>query len=818
MSKEWEFLEVLWENRMVTDAEDRYLKRIEDKEVVETKLGEKLLEEIAIPVSEVIKKRQQQASETLLNNVGGGKRLPWVYLIPLADSQNGAFAVVQTLMNSLSTSKPPTYQHLAIELGETWVRQIRFERWLDKDSYASKFLRDNRQALAARAQKLRFTRKLEKKIAGYLDQDDYELTRDGMFGVGALILDCIKQAYPEMLSFTATTSNGKLRAQTIYWSDDFLTDVSRLHAIASVSQPIRRPMIVPPRDWKRGADGKIEGGYYFIKQKIYRVEWHPHRFDPSDEALESLNTIQRTPWRISESVHGYLKRNPSTGPELPSFKPMKVPAAIWESLSLDDKRVAQQQFNDDLANYVSQSSKAMTFERQLLQAEMLEGKTFWQPHAFDFRGRLYPSNQMLTSQGDDVAKALIEFANGKRLGAGGLRALKIHCANTYGFDKLELDARVAAIDEMLPAISRIENDIIAKTLIDDADDGMSFYAAAVELCRALKCEDPETYVSHLPIAVDGTCNGLQILSLLGKDSVGALKTNCTDAPTRRDLYQEVAKAVNDIIKSIIKRDTPSLELEVAKSWYEVMQNQDVARKVVKRAVMTTAYGVTSEGIREQLVKDRRCDDLRLPAELKDLPVMRARHRMASFMRDWILEGRVSVVSEALKIMDYLRDTAKALAEQGYPLSWVTPDGCEISQRYVHLQDKPVRTFDNWMRRLRKRTDRLTAHKMAGAASPNVVHSLDAAMLRMVARRLAESGITDMAFVHDSYAVHANHLEELNRVIREVAVEMFEGDWLLDSFHEGLKWLVEGTIELPVPPKQGQLDIGTELKNAVYFFS
>ena len=192
--------------------------------------------------------------------------------------------------------------------------------------------------------------------------------------------------------------------------------------------------------------------------------------------------------------------------------------------------------------------------------------------------------------------------------------------------------------------------------------------------------------------------------------------------------------------------------------------------------------------------------------------------MASFMRDWILEGRVSVVSEALKIMDYLRDTAKALAEQGYPLSWVTPDGCEISQRYVHLQDKPVRTFDNWMRRLRKRTDRLTAHKMAGAASPNVVHSLDAAMLRMVARRLAESGITDMAFVHDSYAVHANHLEELNRVIREVAVEMFEGDWLLDSFHEGLKWLVEGTIELPVPPKQGQLDIGTELKNAVYFFS
>ena len=72
--------------------------------------------------------------------------------------------------------------------------------------------------------------------------------------------------------------------------------------------------------------------------------------------------------------------------------------------------------------------------------------------------------------------------------------------------------------------------------------------------------------------------------------------------------------------------------------------------------------------------------------------------------------------------------------------------------------------------------------MAGAAAPNIVHSLDATMCRMVANRLAAEGITEMAFVHDSYAVHACHLDRLNQIIREVGVELFEGNWIAEHFH------------------------------------
>jgi DNA-directed RNA polymerase len=201
-----------------------------------------------------------------------------------------------------------------------------------------------------------------------------------------------------------------------------------------------------------------------------------------------------------------------------------------------------------------------------------------------------------------------------------------------------------------------------------------------------------------------------------------------------------------------------------------------------------------------------------------LPVIQARHKLASYMRDWIIEARVEVVSEAVRIMDYLRDCAKVLAENGYPLSWTTPDECKVTQKYVVLKEKHVRTFDNWMRRLRKRTDQLSPSKNAGAAAPNVVHSLDAAMCRMVALELVDRGIEDMAFVHDSYAVHAKHLDELNLIIRQVAVDIFAGNWLDDTMHQGLLEMIPNNLNLPSPPKQGNLNVREELPRARYFFS
>lgn len=816
MNEQWEVVEVLWEHKMVTDARDRYMKSVDKKKVLDTRLGQQLLESVAEATQEHIEARQKEATISVL---AGRKKLPWKYLVSLIPAANSSISVVQAIMSSLSAGKPPSYQQLCMETSEAFVRDIRFYRWQQKEKgYASRFLRMNSKALALKAQHLRFARQLEKKIESYLDSEDFDLTRHAMLSLGALLLDCVMKAAPDMLHFYSTYRNGKSGVQTVYWSDHFLSDINRLHAVASVAMPIKRPMLVPPLSWKRDKEGKITGGYYLIKQLIYRVAFHKHRFNPSDEALAALNAIQATPWRVNEHVLRLLISKPQIGHAYPANKPKKLPADIWRSLSAEEQKAEQQKFNDETNTFISQTSKAMIFERQVLQAETLRHKEFWQPHSFDFRGRLYPSNQMLTSQGDHVAKGLIEFANGIRLGKGGLRALKLHVANCFGFDKLNLSERLAKLEALMPRIKQISDDRVALKLLAEADEPMPFYAAALELKKALELDNPELFVSHIPVAVDGVCNGLQVLSLLGKDEVGAEKTNCTYRADRQDLYMEVAKAMRAHVEDILTEAKGDEEHDAAIAWYERIQFDKKARATVKRATMTKSYGVTKEGIREQLVSDRMCDELVIPESMSELPILTARHKLAGYMRDWIMIAQESSVKEAVKIMDYFKACSKVLGESDYAMSWVTHDGCEVKQEYIVIKDKLVRTFDNWMRRLRKRTDDLSMRQNSNAAAPNVVHSLDATMARLVACKLVNSEIKDMAFIHDSYAVHAAHLDTLNEIIRKVAVDMFSGNWLEDSFHSGLSRLTDGEVELPKPPKQGNLNVADSIPKAVYFFS
>jgi len=80
---------------------------------------------------------------------------------------------------------------------------------------------------------------------------------------------------------------------------------------------------------------------------------------------------------------------------------------------------------------------------------------FYYPHNLDFRGRVYPVPPHLNHIGNDLSRGLLLFANGKKLGEGGLRWLKIHCANLMGKDKAQLDEKVEYIEANLGLIFAI---------------------------------------------------------------------------------------------------------------------------------------------------------------------------------------------------------------------------------------------------------------------------------------------------------------------------------------------------------------------------
>ena len=64
-----------------------------------------------------------------------------------------------------------------------------------------------------------------------------------------------------------------------------------------------------------------------------------------------------------------------------------------------------------------------------------------------------------------------------------------------------------------------------------------------ELAAALRSPDPPSYISHLPVHQDGSCNGLQHYAALGRDSAGAASVNLAPADRPQDVYSGVAVLV-----------------------------------------------------------------------------------------------------------------------------------------------------------------------------------------------------------------------------------------------------------------------------------
>jgi DNA-directed RNA polymerase, mitochondrial len=71
---------------------------------------------------------------------------------------------------------------------------------------------------------------------------------------------------------------------------------------------------------------------------------------------------------------------------------------------------------------------------------------FYFPHNLDFRGRVYPIPPHLNHIGNDLARGLLLFGKGQRLGESGVRWLKIHTANLMGKDKASIAEKLIFID------------------------------------------------------------------------------------------------------------------------------------------------------------------------------------------------------------------------------------------------------------------------------------------------------------------------------------------------------------------------------------
>lgn len=107
----------------------------------------------------------------------------------------------------------------------------------------------------------------------------------------------------------------------------------------------------------------------------------------------------------------------------------------------------------------------------------------------------------------------------------------------------------------------------------------------------MKTPNPEDYVCHLHVHVDGSCNGMQHYAAFGRDENGGRQVNLANSDRPGDVYTAILQLV---LRDIENERDPQM-LEVAESL-----KGKVNRKTIKQTVMTSVYGVTFIGAREQI--------------------------------------------------------------------------------------------------------------------------------------------------------------------------------------------------------------------------
>jgi DNA-directed RNA polymerase len=163
----------------------------------------------------------------------------------------------------------------------------------------------------------------------------------------------------------------------------------------------------------------------------------------------------------------------------------------------------------------------------------------------DFRGRIYPVQTLLHPQGSDLAKALLVFDEEKRV--KNIDWFKIHGANLYGIDKETYENRIKWVTENEDKIISVAN---GSDFWMEADEPFEFYQFCLEYAKYKK--DPKNFKTSIPIAIDGSNNGLQHISTLFRDKKTAKRVNVLPTQKVEDVYMDVLEEFMKLVDKEIE--------------------------------------------------------------------------------------------------------------------------------------------------------------------------------------------------------------------------------------------------------------------------
>jgi DNA-directed RNA polymerase len=625
------------------------------------------------------------------------------------------------------------------------------------------------------------------------------------------------------------------------------------------------PMVVPPMPWRsitKGGywDEALNSKYHILKgvsrKKVKELYYdHPEGFDV---LIEVLNELQSVPFTVNgdilEAVK-YVNDNEISigGGGVPSYM------GGWEALLGDEAETLfnlRKMLERDEDGRLTDSSKEQLeeFARGVIEGgKDLDDKELWkewrkvckksQDHAraeksktllmdnvirdaqmfvdagapiyfvynADYRGRIYPLSTQFSPQGTDVSKGLLNFANPVWVDTDeAVDQIAYVIANNYGEDKLSITDRIQWTHDHTAEILACATDFKSTDFWLKADKPFMFLNGCLEWAKVVGASMSEEggFWSSIPIAFDGSCNGIQHYSAMFKDPEGAVAVNLVDSEIPSDVYKEVGLRA----KAMAERSSAGVNKLIQK-YSEETDGAIFGRKVAKRSTMCLPYGVSKRSSNAYVYET--VDEVLKESSITAKEAKSVRTRIGSLIWDAIGE----VVGAPVVGKEYLQNIAAELAEENLPVYWTTPTGFPVKQEIKKSVPKMIEVKIDGVRVQRtvpRYVQTLDGGDQSNAVAPNFVHSFDSAHLQLTVKAAAAEGMENFLVVHDSFATDANSAARFNEIIREEFVGIYNERDYLNEFHDKVEEQLGRASEVG-RVHQGDFDVNEVLK-ATYFFS
>lgn len=632
-----------------------------------------------------------------------------------------------------------------------------------------------------------------------------------------------------------------------------------------ILSPAYAPCVLPPRDWVTPFNGgfhvkEIAETMSLVRGKKKHVEGLTYKQMP--KVYETVNALQNVGWSISANVldvfKGVMECRLPLG--IPSFdkivtRPAPIPEgmekltgkALVAAMTEEEKKEFFTWKNDKANNDTNdkiRETELNQITRILHEAKRYEPfDAIYFVYSLDYRSRVYVESSLITPQGGDLQKGLLRFSEGKAIGLKGLYWLAVQGAgvwaakdeNGIALDKKPFVQRVRHVlsTEFCDMVRNIVADPLNNTDWCNADKPWQFLNWCFEW--AALCDHYEEtgefrdFVSHLPIAMDGSCSGTQHYAMILKDKVAGELVNLTQNKSPQDIYGATAEGLTKRLLEVIADDEVEMGVKVLASEWLNHSNRSLA----KPPVMTLVYGSAAMTCRKTTL------EYLADIQNKENAQARAAGRVAKRKYDFESETEAaSMVTPLLwdavgetqqsskEGMRFIKQVAQFCFKNNIPLQTIAPTGFIMTQEIFQTKASRVQTslFGDTRITLREETKELDDAKMRSSSAPNFIHLHDASHLLLTSLEhltnctYAQNGDLlscelngmSLAVIHDSFGTHACDTSKLRRVLGTQLVKMYEENDVLEDLlaHcEDLACKASGIIK----PKTGDLCYDEVLK-------